>query len=200
LSGSGNNGTLTNGPIYVPSGVSSSIQFDGVDDFVQLANQIQFERTNSFSFNIWFKFSNSNFMQLINNQNNSYVGYEFAKNPDNLVYFLIGRATGNYLIVNITNPLTVNTWVNICVTYNGTSLASGVNMYLNGVLTGTTIGGDSLGTQTNISNFPTLIGKRNPSSQGFFNGNISNVQIYNRALSATEVSQNFNALRGRYGI
>ena len=200
LSGNGNNGTLTNGVTFNVSGDSSSMQFDGVDDFVQLANQIQFERTNSFSFNIWFKFSNSNFMQLINNQNSSYVGYEFAKGTDNVVYFIIGRATGNYISVNITNPLTVNTWVNICVTYNGTSLASGINMYLNGVLTGTTIGRDSLGTQTNISNFPTLIGKRSPISQGFFNGNISNVQIYNRALSATEVSQNFNALRGRFGI
>jgi hypothetical protein len=35
---------------------------------------------------------------------------------------------------------------------------------------------------------------------GFLNGKISVAQIYNRALSADEVSQNFNALRGRYGI
>jgi hypothetical protein len=38
------------------------------------------------------------------------------------------------------------------------------------------------------------------SEGAFFNGNVGNVQIYNRALSATEVQQNFNALRGRYGI
>jgi hypothetical protein len=33
-----------------------------------------------------------------------------------------------------------------------------------------------------------------------FGGNISNVSVYNRLLSADEVAQNFNALRGRYGI
>jgi len=36
--------------------------------------------------------------------------------------------------------------------------------------------------------------------QAGFNGNISQVSIYNRALSAQEISQNFNATRGRYGI
>ena len=40
LSGSGNNGTLTNGPTYVSSGVSSSIQFDGVDDYVSINTPI----------------------------------------------------------------------------------------------------------------------------------------------------------------
>jgi hypothetical protein len=38
------------------------------------------------------------------------------------------------------------------------------------------------------------------SEGGFFNGNVGNVQIYNRALTQAEITQNFNALRGRYGI
>jgi len=37
-------------------------------------------------------------------------------------------------------------------------------------------------------------------NEGYFTGYIPNTQIYNRALSAAEVQQNFNALRGRYGI
>jgi len=197
-----NNGTLTNGPTF-NTGSGGSIVFDGVDDYVSLTNQIQFERTSSFSFNIWFNFTTSGFMQLINNQNSGYVGYELAKGFPiaDAVYLVLGNpATSNYLLVSITNPLTSNTWLNICSTYNGSSLASGVAMYLNGTTVGTTTIQDALGTQTTISNAPTLIGKRTPLTQGPFKGNIASVQIYNRVLSPQEVLQNYNATKGRFGL
>jgi hypothetical protein len=44
------------------------------------------------------------------------------------------------------------------------------------------------------------IGSSSGGGSEYFNGTISDVKFYNRALSATEVQQNFNALRGRYGI
>jgi hypothetical protein len=40
----------------------------------------------------------------------------------------------------------------------------------------------------------------NPSQRDWFTGNIANVQLYNRALTDNEILQNFNALRGRFGI
>jgi len=43
-----------------------------------------------------------------------------------------------------------------------------------------------------------LIGSRSGASG--FGGSISNVKIYNKVLSATEITRNFNSLRGRYGI
>jgi hypothetical protein len=47
---------------------------------------------------------------------------------------------------------------------------------------------------------PIRIGNRFSDARAIFQGNISNVQIYNRALTAEEIGQNFEATRGRYGI
>ena len=84
-----------------------------------------------------------------------------------------------------------NVWVNLCVTVSGTSVIT----YLNGVLASNqTMDG-------NLKAFPTeVFGLGN--GYGYFRtqGNISIAQVYNRALTAAEISQNFQAIRGKYGI
>jgi hypothetical protein len=52
----------------------------------------------------------------------------------------------------------------------------------------------------NNTNTNFIVGKHPTASTNYINGNIAQVSIYNRALSATEISQNYNALRGRYGL
>ena len=51
-----------------------------------------------------------------------------------------------------------------------------------------------------INNSNTRIGFGPAGAYPYFNGSIANVNYYNRALSAAEVLQNYNALRGRYGL
>jgi hypothetical protein len=199
-SGRGNNGTLTNGPTF-NTGSLGSVVFDGVNDYVEIQNQIQFQRTDPFSFNVWVNFTTTKFQELINNQNNSYIGYEYALNPSDQLYLLLGRAsTTNYISVFTVESLNRNVWINACVTYNGSSQASGIVIYLNGNQVDVAIGGNNIGSQTTISNSKTWIGRRSPSTQGPFGGKIPIVQIYNRALSADEVLQNYNATKGRFNL
>jgi hypothetical protein len=98
--------------------------------------------------------------------------------------------------------LNLNQWYHLVVTNN--SSAGGLNLYVNGVLYST------VATATQQYN-PTLspgnvaINRADVDGGGtavysYFNGNIDVVRIYNTALSSTEVQQNFNALRGRFGI
>jgi hypothetical protein len=84
-----------------------------------------------------------------------------------------------------------NVWVNLCVTVSGTS----INTYLNGVLA------TSQTMDSNIKGFSSetlSVGE----GYGYFRlqGDVDNVNVYNRALTASEVAQNFNSLKGRYGI
>ena len=66
-------------------------------------------------------------------------------------------------------------------------------LYLNGVQTGSTTSG---GPVTLNSTQSLTIGRR---VQGnFYDGNIAQVSIYNRALTAQEIQQNYNALKGRF--
>ena len=95
----------------------------------------------------------------------------------------------------ITTPytFTAGAWTNLTGTYDGVTQSLYVNgaFFSSAARTGTLFSGNS--SQT------VRIG-RQAESGGSLNGNISNVSIYNRALSTNEIQQNFNALRGRYGL
>jgi hypothetical protein len=85
-------------------------------------------------------------------------------------------------------------WKNITVTYNGSTT---IFIYENGVFTQTL----TLASACNTTSSPIYIGAANTSAlSSYYDGSISQVQIYNRALTATEIQQNFNALRGRFEI
>ena len=87
---------------------------------------------------------------------------------------------------------TVGVWIYVVATVDG---AGNSLLYINGTVQQTVTG-----YTYNISSPGLLcIGKFGTASE-YYQGSISNVVIYNRALPATEISQNFNAVRGRYGI
>jgi hypothetical protein len=115
------------------------------------------------------------------------------------LYFDVGNNAGPYTQPSYT--FSNNTWYNISCVHNRTAGNSSLIIYVNGAqLSSSTV------TPTNPPNdnvFPISIGRRFYNSDPFnrtFNGFIPVVQIYTRALTAAEVLQNFNALRGRYGI
>ena len=72
--------------------------------------------------------------------------------------------------------------------YDGTN----ASMYINGVL----VSGPTAKTWNTTAN-NAQIGRQTNGAQ-YWNGNIAQVQIYNKALTALEVKQNYNALKGRY--
>jgi hypothetical protein len=89
----------------------------------------------------------------------------------------------------------LNTWVNICYVYSGTGTSTSQIVYINGTqIYNTSSGSGPISSNSNI----VRIGYDD--NNWYWGGNISSTKIYNRALSAAEVRQNFNALRGRYGI
>ena len=87
-----------------------------------------------------------------------------------------------------------SSWHNVSVQANSTTLL----LYIDGKSAGSTDTTWSGSTRwpTNTTN----IGRDNNNSNYFFRGAISSFKIYNRVLSAAEIQQNFNALRGRFGI
>lgn len=103
---------------------------------------------------------------------------------------------GSQQTISTSSNLPLNNWYHATFTiqYDGTN--STMLIYTNGVQTAS---GTFSGVQTSLGyNF--TIGDGANFTWYPFQGGISSVKIYNKALSATEVRQNFNALRGRYGI
>jgi hypothetical protein len=200
LSGSGNNGTLTNGPTYVVTGASSSMQFDGVDDYV---SQTYNNLSSGLTFNAWIRTTSTRSVKsYVGDASNNVVGITL-----NSVWNGFGVTNGKVNYNNArkndswgqyysTASVNDGNWTYITVTHSKTNEL--VSLYINGSL-------DSTFDNTSSGGYDQWVNMGfNVISRGYggdyFNGNISVVHIYNRALSATEVSQNFNALRGRFGI
>ena len=181
LSNNGNTGTLTNGPTY-SSANGGSLVFDGVDDKVST----NYKPSGARSYFIWVKFSSLTHpsgYQITGTQEVNAYTYIGIENGGG-VYYYAGASTGG----NIGNPVTVNTWVNL-----GFALFpdGSRRVYKNGIEIHYNTGGLG-GTATNEFS----VGCINNSYH--ITGNIAQVSIYNRALSAAEVSQNYNALKSRY--
>jgi hypothetical protein len=184
-------GTLINGASYT----GGTIQFDGTNDYVICNTPNVFNLVNDLTLSCWVRPTGniSTYRTIVGKYyTNNNPTYEMGISNGNKLYWF-GNGVDRYGTTNIQ----LNTFYNFVITINSSN-KTGV-LYINGAVEASISG---LATQIG-NNEPLYIGVDAPtgSSEGsFFNGNISNVQIYNRTLSATEVQQNFNALRGRYGI
>ena len=111
-------------------------------------------------------------------------------------------------------PVTSNGWQNLVFTYNSTTgiaecyknsaLVISGPMYTDaGVSNATTAGQQLTYSNYQTNGFKIYGGGQtggNPNGDGMVPGELGVIHIYNRALAANEIKQNFNALRGRYGI
>lgn len=192
LSGRGNTGTLTNGIGYNNSNIGSFV-FDGANDCIT-SFPTQISSTGSRTVSCFFKSNTTARIGLCGTrESGNTTGWVFTVNRNiagNLTYFHTGGST-----IEIAAGININTWYNGCVTYDASTATA--TLYLNGVQIGSP--STSFSAMTS-SAFNGIIGAEQQSVLTPFTGNISQVSIYNRALSAAEIQQNFNALRGRFGI
>jgi hypothetical protein len=143
--------------------------------------------TNPFPCLIQIKTDTQHAFIVMVTQNSSYGGINFG-------------STNSWVnLRNSGNQVSTNTWNQIILTYNGNGIGSIGNykMYLNNVEQTLTSSGGYI-TLNQINN----IGTAENASRGSDNwtGKISSVRIYNRALSTSEVLQNYNATKGRFGL
>ena len=184
-SGFGNNGTLINGPTF-NTGSGGSIVFDGVNDYVVHPS---LDLGTTCSWGVWINYvrannSNEAFVVLGANINSRYnLFYNF---PDKIFYINYGGIFGSFTY----NPgLNASTWYNITHVRNNNI----TTIYLNGVSIGT------ITINSSITSIFALVGSETTANY-FSNIRLSTVSYYNRALSAQEVLQNYNATKGRFGL
>jgi hypothetical protein len=195
LSGRGNTGTLVNGVGY-NSGNGGSLSFDGTDDYVINSSTTDIPTGNSsrtIQFWVYPKADTNNFIQLgTGGGGNQVYIVNFYNITGTRYLFTDGVNAANNLTISGAQLPTLNTWNHI------TFGSSGQNWfyYVNAVSQAS----GTWSTTINTIGQKVIIGKRDDTVQLTTNGNISQVSIYNRALSASEIQQNFNALRGRFGI
>jgi hypothetical protein len=184
LTGDGPNGTLQNTPTYVNEN-GGSLYFDGTNEWV---NGPGYNIATDYSFSMWLKLDTLSINHYLISGSVALVGN----------YNIILTTSGIVAVANRGNPVvsfseftaSIGTIYQIVVTKSGTSY----NLYVNGSnVSSKTYSGAGL-------NYSPSRLFANEFVNGLFKGSLYRTSAYSKALTAQEVSQNFNALRGRFGI
>lgn len=191
LSPSINNGTLVNGPTFSLNG-GGSIVFDGVDDYITVTDSNSLDITNNITVDCWFypttyrtdKYS-INFLKKYNGTSDANFQFYFDGTYTPNIIRVLATSGGVWGLVSPdSGVIPLNQWCNVVWTYS-----NGGRLYINGVSQGNSVGSGNL----SINNYNLIIGDD-------LIGNISSTKIYNRALSDSEILQNYNAIKKRYEL
>lgn len=194
LSGNTNTGTLINGPTF-DSLNGGSIVLDGINDYVDIVGTASLNSIYATQ-EVWVKFSrvpHTSNEQIIARGNTSAGTFNIGKSLSTSRIFGNMRDSANTLHQIVGIGAINNGWNQLVITYNGTDFI----LYINAVQSAfTTVANQTINTGgALIMNLG-----RNTTGAAITQGNVSITRIYNRALSATEVLQNFNATKSRYGL
>lgn len=180
LSGNNRNGTLVNGPTFTSSD-GGAIILDGADDHISLGSYFNYS---AFTICMWARpgATQTTYADIIDNNHTGSTNFVVQQNVNN---------TNQYGFFSLFN-LTANTWVFLTFTYSAASGSLGT-VFLNGVY-------NSQGSYGINYSSPFLrIGAWGGGGRNW-NGRVGSFFAYNRVLSLTEIQQNFNITRGRFGI
>lgn len=197
LSGNGNNCTLINGPTFSSSN-AGAIVFDGSNDYADCGISSSLTSFSSYTVSVIVSSSsniNNNYQPIYTRCINESTGQSDIEiyGGNGGIQLVHNRSNGGVFAGAVITALPATSLGFLDVTYNASS-TSWV-CYYNGVLRNTFTGISApLATVT----YKTVIGRFWARSSIL--ANIYCLKVYNRALSATEITQNYNALRSRYGL
>jgi hypothetical protein len=204
-SGSGNTGTLTNGPAWVDGKFGKALSFDGIDDYVQVPQSNSLDVTAEVTVEAWVYPR----AYVSSEGDNSHIVSRCATNGGSVYVLMTYSSTSTkagYAVNQMpfhhasSADLPLNTWTHLTMTYDGSS----VKLYINGQFDSsyaqsgpieTTSNWLAIGCKPPASDYPPPIGR----IYAFFNGMIDEVRIYNRALSQQEIQTDMEGPIAEWG-
>jgi hypothetical protein len=156
------------------------------NNFIDLGHIADFERDAQFSYGCWIKTAGNGSGCPIAKMNDgkSYRGFDLHTAGGNVAVHLINSWPTNAIKVTTKAKLKKNQWQHVFVTYDGSSKASGIKIYIDGKVQPWNVNEDRLSASIKTKS-PLYIGRRNPGSP--FKGLVDEVRVYDRLLSSAEV-------------
>jgi hypothetical protein len=193
LSGNASNGTLINGPTF-NSANSGSIVFDGSNDLINGPNNVTWFSNSSFTIESWFKFNSS--------PPTEQLWFSGNQSPPGLIqqdiHLRVMSGTGLRFgfygdDLDASNVVSHSNWYQVICSYDYSTDNS--KIFVNGSQVATGSMGPYTPIDANVG-----IGYWRGRNVQYFKGNIAITRVYNRVLSQTEITQNYNAQKGRFGL
>ena len=197
LSGRGNNGTLTNGPTY-SSANGGSIVFDGVDDNVNLSSALNLSTNIGFTMCL--------FLQQNTTQTNSGWNYFYSKGSPQIEIGAFGTSSTTFVFKDNTtfselvSSNVVTSWSYIAFGTNPTTRIPFIYTFNS---SGSFFATSAIAFSNTTIEFERLFvtgPSGGPAGTQHYGAKCAAISAYNRALTATEIQQNFNATRSRFNI
>jgi hypothetical protein len=206
LSGGGNNGTLANSPAY-NSGNGGYLSFDGIDDSVQIGGSTRYFTsyiTQQITIETWIyvpssaTWSNGFYGNILTRGNYGGSHGLWRTTTNNQVSAWFRQTGATYSVVESTGTIERDKWTQLVAVWK----APGSALYINGRISSqnSTALENLNATATDDLWYTGLNTAAGGSNGNFFTGNQAASKIYNRALTASEIQQNYNALKGRFGL
>ena len=196
ISGNSNNAILTNGPTF-SSANCGVIVFDGTDDYVSMTANSNTRLQNNYqtySVYVYITSVGPNSNASLWGVGNNPTGWWIFWSATSITLFI--ETSGTYISypVSVTNAL--NTWMNI--TYIIDNVGRTMTAYKNGALVGTS----SQWTVFTPPNSVVELGSNRATGivGDYIKGRVASVLVYNRSLTAAEISQNYEATKTRFGL
>ena len=193
LTGENNDGSLFNGVSFSSEGLGSLL-FDGADDYGQFTNTASIRPPTEMTICMWIKAQTiTGTWKKILGQDPYSGGYLVFLESNGLDIRALHYVNGTEYRCNTTRQISTSEWTHVAFTFK---TGDAIRSYFNGIQgNGTEI--LPAGTFTYNTSNPFLFGTL---GGGYYNGYISCIQIYNRALSADEIFQNYNTQKSRFGF
>jgi hypothetical protein len=195
-SGRNNHGTLTSmdpATDWVISGGKGALDFDGSNDYVNLGQRspFQIDFSSRFSISAWIKTTASS-GGIIGKR--VLAGWYFSIEGANVIGLILQGTSSAIIVTSVASGVSDGNWHHVAATYTGNSNASGISLFVDGrQVSTTTVLNSAIGSMLNA--IDTTIGAVT-TNQFFLAGQIDDIRIYNRALTAGEVRQLYNVGRG----
>ena len=197
LSGNNNTGTLTNSPTFSRDG-GGIFTFNGTSQYMTIGDSESFSfSSNNFAIEFWINFSTTlaDSRAIISQYNVSGIAPIWIGRIGSNVTVYSSSDGANWNILNnaLSFSITLDTWMCVSITRIGNSWFS----YRNGIQQSTAVAAGTLYNSTNNMVFA----YRGVAGDGYHNCKLNNLKIYNnKGLTASEVLQNYNALKSRFNL
>lgn len=189
----GNNGTLTNGPLWVTGQVGSAVDFDGTDDYIQKTDTAiqDFGDTDNFTLSGWFNRDTATTDDVILAKRSSLLaasaGYMvYLDDATDQLIFEVSDGTDEYSLTSVTT-FTATGWNHFVVVWDQDSAANS-EIYINGIANSATDSG-TIGNIGDLSNAVSFGIGVNSLAGDDYDGKIDEIRVYDRTLSTDEIGQ-----------
>jgi hypothetical protein len=187
-------GTLSNGPTY-NSGFGGYLSFDGTDDFATFGSPSSLfnPATSTMTIMGWIYIKNPQTNILIGLQESGAGSLSLGTDSSNYVRFIVRPTAGSQGNITSTTALQSNTWYHIAMTKDTTNSISNCSLYINGVLDVTSSSGVNFPTSTSDIRVGVYL-----DSLTYSNINVGNIQVYDTALTNSQIRDNYAAYQDQY--